>query len=134
MVMEERTTYRRLPAPGEHGQVLIDPPPAAVARAALRVLTEENLAQRAKDLGAGFCKKLESLVGNKVELVRGKGLLLAAVLKESAGPARNYCEQLADKGLLCKETHQNIIRFAPPLVIEQKDLDWAFEQIAQVIG
>jgi ornithine--oxo-acid transaminase len=84
-------------------------------------------------LGARFRKQLETLVGNKVELVRGKGLLLAVVLKESAGPARQYCEQLMEKGLLCKETHQNVIRFAPPLVAEPEDLDWAFEQIESVL-
>jgi ornithine--oxo-acid transaminase len=122
-------------APGDHGSTFGGCPiGAAVARAALKVIVEENLAQRAAELGAAFRKKLESLVGNKVELVRGKGLLLAVVLKESAGPARKYCEMLMEKGLLCKETHQNVIRFAPPLVAQPGDLDWAFEQIASVLN
>jgi ornithine--oxo-acid transaminase len=121
--------------PGDHGSTFGGCPlGVAVARAAIKVLVDENLAARANELGQAFKERLAGLVGNKIELVRGKGLLLAVVLKESAGPARKYCEELADKGMLCKETHQNIIRFAPPLVIEQKDLDWAFEKIAEVLG
>ena len=121
--------------PGDHGSTFGGCPlGAAVARAALKVIVEEKLAERAAEMGAHFRKKLETLVGNKVELVRGQGLLLATVLKESAGPARQYCEQLMEKGLLCKETHQNVIRFAPPLVAKTEDLDWAFEQIAGVLS
>jgi ornithine--oxo-acid transaminase len=121
--------------PGDHGSTFGGCPiGCAVARAALKVIVEEKLAQRSAELGAAFKKKLETLVGGKVGLVRGKGLFLAAVLDKSAGSARSYCEQLMEKGLLCKETHENIIRFAPPLVIEQKDLDWAFEQIQEVLG
>ncbi len=121
--------------PGDHGSTFGGCPlGAAVARTALRVLVEEKLAQKAAEQGEYFKKRLESLIGNKVESVRGKGLLLAAVMKQSAGPARKYCEQMMGKGLLCKETHQHIIRFAPPLVISREDLDWAFEQIAQVLG
>ncbi len=122
-------------SPGDHGSTFGGCPlGAAVARAALRVLVEEGLAERAAELGGRFKARLEGLVGDKVELVRGRGLLLAVVLSESAGTARAYCEQMMERGLLCKETHQNIIRFAPPLVIEAKDLDWAFEQIAAVLG
>jgi ornithine--oxo-acid transaminase len=121
--------------PGDHGSTFGGCPiGCAVARAALRVIVEDKLPQRSAELGAAFSKKLETLVGAKVELVRGRGLFLAVVLKKAAGPARAYCEQLLEKGLLCKETHENIIRFAPPLVIDQKDLDWAFERIKEVLG
>jgi len=121
--------------PGDHGSTFGGCPiGAAVARAALGVIVDEELPQRAAELGGEFMHKLESLRSGKVELVRGKGLLLAVVLKESAGSARSYCEQLKEKGLLCKETHHNIIRFAPPLVIEKADLDWAFERIKEVLG
>jgi ornithine--oxo-acid transaminase len=121
--------------PGDHGSTFGGCPlGAAVARAALKVIVDEKLADRSAELGARFRKKLESLTDGKVDLVRGQGLLLAVVLKESAGPARQYCEQLMEKGLLCKETHQNVIRFAPPLVAKPEDLDWAFEQIAGVLS
>ena len=121
--------------PGDHGSTFGGCPiGCAVARAALAVLVDEKLAERAMELGGRFQTRLEGLIGEKVESVRGRGLLLAAVLSKKAGPARKYCVELMERGLLCKETHENIIRFAPPLIIEQKDLDWAFEQIAEVLG
>lgn len=121
--------------PGDHGSTFGGCPiGSAVATEALKVLVEENLIERAASLGAEFKAKLEGLVGPKVAKVRGKGLLLAAVLRDDAGPARGYCEQLMDRGLLCKETHENIIRFAPPLVISEPDLSWAFEQIQAVLA
>ncbi len=121
--------------PGDHGSTFGGCPiGCAVARAALEVLVDEGLVDRAAEQGAKFKARLEGLVGPKVELVRGRGLLLAAVLKQDAGQAREYCERLAERGLLCKETHGHIIRFAPPLVISEADLDWAFEQIAAVLG
>ncbi len=121
--------------PGDHGSTFGGCPiGSAVASEALKVLVEEKLIDRAALLGGEFQAKLESLVGAKVEKIRGKGLLLAAVLRDDAGPARGYCEKLMERGLLCKETHDNIIRFAPPLVISQDDLSWAFEQIKEVLG
>ncbi|MBN2497816.1 MAG: ornithine--oxo-acid transaminase [Deltaproteobacteria bacterium] len=121
-------------SPGDHGSTFGgNPLGAAVACAALDVITDEKLCARAAELGAYFEAELASL-GGKVELVRGRGLLLAAVLRESAGAARAYCEQLKAEGLLCKETHDRIIRFAPPLVIDKPTLDWAFERIAKVLG
>ncbi len=121
--------------PGDHGSTFGGCPiGCAVARAALRVLVEEKLPARAAELGERFKARLVGLCGNKIELVRGRGLLLAMVLKKSAGPARPYCEQLMARGMLCKETHQHIIRLAPPLVISEADLDLAFEKIRAVLG
>jgi ornithine--oxo-acid transaminase len=121
--------------PGDHGSTFGGCPiGCAVARAALRVLVEEKLPARAAELGGRFQERLTGLRGKKIESVRGRGLLLALVLNKSAGPARAYCEQLMARGLLCKETHQHIIRLAPPLVIAQADLDFAFEQIRAVLG
>ena len=121
--------------PGDHGSTFGGAPlGAAVARAALKVIVEEGLVQRAEEMGAYFQGKLETLVGGKVAKVRGRGLLLAVVLSPSAGAARPYCQQLMDSGLLAKETHDSIIRFAPPLVITKEELDWAFERIARVLG
>ncbi len=121
--------------PGDHGSTFGGCPiGCAVAREALRVLVEEGLIERAAELGDDFRQRLESLVGNKVVAVRGRGLLLAVEIDPAAGTARALCEQLAERGLLCKETHGTIIRFAPPLVIAEQDLDWAYEQIRAVLG
>ncbi|HOX41992.1 MAG TPA: ornithine--oxo-acid transaminase [Myxococcota bacterium] len=121
--------------PGDHGSTFGGCPiGCAVARAALRVLVEEKLAARAAELGGRFKERLAGLCGKKIESVRGRGLLLAMVLKKSAGPARPYCEQLMVRGMLCKETHQHIIRLAPPLVIGEADLDLAFEHIQATLG
>jgi ornithine--oxo-acid transaminase len=120
--------------PGDHGSTFGgNPLAAAVGRAALKVLVEEKLAERAERLGRRFKEQLQSLAGKKIKLVRGRGLLLAVVVQGQT-TARTYCERLMEKGLLCKETHGDIIRFAPPLVVEEKDLDWAFEQIRQVFA
>ena len=99
---------------------------------AIDVLLDENLAERAEELGDYFRKQLRDMRSDKIKLVRGKGLLI--VLHESAGKARKYTTALKEKGLLCKETHEWIIRFAPPLVIRKEDIDWAMERIREVLG
>jgi len=124
-------------APGTHGSTFGGNPLAcSVAMAALDVLTEENLADKAADVGAYFRQQLEDLrqKSDKIKLVRGKGLLIGVVLHESAGKARKYTTALKEKGLLCKETHDWIIRFAPPLVITKKEIDFAMEKIREVLG
>jgi ornithine--oxo-acid transaminase len=121
--------------PGDHGSTFGGNPLAcAVARAAIRVLQEERLAERSARLGESFRARLEGLKGARIAQVRGRGLLLAVVLTPAAGPARPYCERLMQRGLLCKETHQNVIRFAPPLVISEADLEHAFLHIQAVLG
>jgi ornithine--oxo-acid transaminase len=85
-------------------------------------------------MGAYFLASLKQIKNPLIREVRGKGLLIAVEFLPEAGGARQYCEALQDKGVLCKETHDNIIRFAPPLVITSDVIDWAMEQIETVIG
>ena len=121
--------------PGEHGSTFGGNPLAcAVARAALKVLIEEGLVENAAAMGVRFKNGLEQIKSEKVKEVRGRGLMLGVEFYPQVGGARQFCEQLKDRGLLCKETHDNIIRFAPPLVITDEQVDWALERIAAVIG
>lgn len=120
---------------GSHGSTFGgNPLGCAVAMAAIDVLVDEKLDQRSEELGTYFMDQLRAMNSDKIELVRGKGLLIGVVLKKSAGKARQYTTKLKEKGLLCKETHDWIIRFAPPLVIEKKDIDFAMEKVREVLG
>jgi ornithine--oxo-acid transaminase len=120
--------------PGEHGSTFGGNPLAsAVAIAALEILEENKLAERAEEMGAYFMEKLRAIKTKHVKEVRGKGLLIGVELYPSAGGARKYCEALKELGILCKETHENVIRFAPPLIIEKKDIDWAMRRINKVL-
>jgi len=120
--------------PGDHGSTFGGNPLAcAVAREALRVIIEEHLAERATEMGAYFSEKLREMNSPLVKEIRGKGLLIGVELKPEAGKARPYCEKLMEHGLLCKETHEMVIRFAPPLVISREDVDWALEQVKSVL-
>jgi ornithine--oxo-acid transaminase len=117
--------------PGDHGSTFGGNPLAcAIARTALRVLVEENMVERSAELGAYFLERLRTLASPAIAEVRGRGLWLGLELKE---PARPYCEALKEEGVLCKETHEKVIRFAPPLVITREELDWAFERIRKVL-
>lgn len=120
--------------PGTHGSTFGGSPlAAAVAREALKVLVEEGLIERSARLGAYFKERLVGLQSPYVRQVRGKGLFLGLELHPSAGGARRFCVQLMERGMLCKETHTHTIRLAPPLVIEQEQLDWAFDQLREVL-
>ena len=120
--------------PGEHGSTFGGNPLAcAVAREALKVIVEENLVQRSAELGEYFLEQLAEIPSRHVKEVRGKGLLIGVELKESAGGARRFCEALQQKGILAKETHSHIIRFAPPLIIERETIDWAIPRIYDVL-
>ncbi|AVQ98625.1 ornithine--oxo-acid transaminase [Oceanobacillus iheyensis] len=117
--------------PGSHGSTFGGNPLAcAVSIASLEVLEEENLAGRSLELGNYMMDELKSIQNPIIKEVRGKGLFIGVELAESARP---YCEQLKEKGLLCKETHENVIRFAPPLTIKKEDLDWAIGHIKEVL-
>jgi ornithine--oxo-acid transaminase len=119
--------------PGDHGSTFGgNPLGAAVAREALRVLVEENMVENSAKLGEYFLGKLKTIESRWIKEVRGRGLWIGIELTPEAGGARRFCEALAGNGLLCKETHENIIRFAPALIITQQDMDWAFERVADV--
>ena len=117
--------------PGDHGSTFGGNPLAcAVARAALRVLVEEKLPERSAELGAYFLAQLQTLRSPELKEVRGLGLWIGIELQ---GKARPYCEALKEEGILCKETHDHVIRIAPPLTITREEIDWAFERIRKVI-
>jgi ornithine--oxo-acid transaminase len=119
--------------PGDHGSTFGgNPLGAAVAREALRVLVEERMIENSAELGRYFLENLKKIWSHWIKEVRGRGLWIGVELVPEAGGARRFCEALAAKGLLCKETHEHTIRFAPPLVISRGDLDWAFERIVSV--
>jgi ornithine--oxo-acid transaminase len=120
--------------PGDHGSTFGgNPLGAAVARAALRVIVDEKLPERAEEIGTWFMRELRAIESPHVEEVRGRGLMIGVVIKKESGPARPFCEQLQQRGILAKETHEQVIRFAPPLVVEREALTWALEQIAEVL-
>ena len=120
--------------PGEHGSTFGGNPLAcAVARTALKVLLEEGMIENAAEMGRYLLEGLKRINNPMIREVRGKGLLIGVELLPEAGGARQYCERLKEKGLLCKETHDHIIRFAPPLVISREEVDWALERITAVL-
>ncbi|OGU29778.1 MAG: ornithine--oxo-acid transaminase [Ignavibacteria bacterium GWA2_35_9] len=121
--------------PGDHGSTFGgNPLGAAIARESLKVLTEENLVENSYNLGKYFMEKLKQIKSQHVKEVRGKGLFIGVELKPEAKGARRFCEAFMKKGVLCKETHENVIRFAPPLVIKKEEIDWAMERVGEVLN
>ena len=121
--------------PGDHGSTFGgNPLGCAVARVAMKILTRDKLAERSAEVGGAFIQRLRGIDAKIIKEVRGKGLLIGVELHPEAGGAKKYCKMLKEEGLLCKETVENVLRIAPPLTIEQKDLDWAYERIARVLG
>jgi ornithine--oxo-acid transaminase len=122
-------------APGDHGSTFGgNPLAAAVAREALAVLTEERLSERSAELGSYFLNKLRTLDSPLIKEVRGKGLFIGMEISERYATAREVCEQLLRQGILSKETHDTVVRFAPPLTITKEELDWAFARIRNVLA
>ena len=120
--------------PGDHGSTFGgNPLGAAIGRAALRVLVEEKLPERANELGTWFMDQLRAIASPVVKDIRGRGLMIGVEIDASFGPARPFCEGLQARGILAKETHESVVRFAPPLVVEKADLEWAVGQIAEVL-
>lgn len=120
--------------PGDHGSTFGGNPIAcAVARQALKVIVEEHMVENAAAMGEYFMGQLKKIESPWIREVRGKGLMIGVELIPEAGGARHYCDRLMEKGLLCKETHENVIRFAPPLVIQRDEIDWALERIESVL-
>ena len=121
--------------PGDHGSTYGGNPLACtIARAAMKVLFEEGMIENSAKMGAYFMDNLKNLKSPFIKEVRGKGLLIGVELHKEAGGARRFCEQLKDKGLLCKETHEHVIRFAPPLIIKKEEIDWALDKISSVLS
>ncbi len=117
--------------PGDHGSTFGgNPLGCAVAREALKIIQEEQLCDRSAELGFYFLDRLRSLKATCIKEVRGKGLWIGIELH---GAARPYCERLKKEGVLCKETHDHVIRVAPPLIISTEEIDWAFDRIAKVL-
>ncbi len=117
--------------PGDHGSTFGgNPLGCAIARTALRVLIDEKMVERSAELGAYFLSRLQSLRSPVIQEVRGRGMWIGIELREKARP---FCEALKEEGILCKETHDHVIRIAPPLVITREEIDWAFERIAKVL-
>ncbi len=120
--------------PGDHGSTFGgNPLGAAVARESLKVLIEEKLVENSFELGNYFRAQLNEIPSKHVKLIRGKGLFIGVELHEEAGGARRFCEALAERGILCKETHTHVIRFAPPLVIKKEQIDEALVKIKEVL-
>ncbi len=117
--------------PGDHGSTFGgNPLGSAIGRAALSVLVDEGLVQRANEMGAYFKGRLERIESENIKEVRGKGLLIGVELKTKARP---YCDALREEGILCKETHATVVRFAPPLVITREQIDWAMDRIEPIL-
>ncbi|MHC1738272.1 MAG: ornithine--oxo-acid transaminase [Ignavibacteriaceae bacterium] len=120
--------------PGDHGSTFGgNPLGAAIARESLKVLVEEKLVENSFELGNYFREKLRGVNSKHVKVIRGKGLFIGVELHPEAGGARRFCEALMQRGILCKETHTHVIRFAPPLVITKAEIDWAMELIKEVL-
>ena len=120
--------------PNEHGSTFGgNPLAAAVGIASIDVIIEEKLPERARELGEYFLNELKKIESPFIKEVRGKGLLIGVEIKEEHGTARPFCEKLATLGILAKETHEQVIRFAPPLVITKEEIDWALERIEKVL-
>jgi ornithine--oxo-acid transaminase len=120
--------------PGDHGSTFGGNPLAcAVARTALRVIKEEKMLENAAIMGSYFMERLLEIESPYIREIRGRGLMIGVELYPEAGGARRFCEKLKDRGILCKETHQNVIRFAPPLIIKMEEIDWALERIDTVL-
>jgi len=118
--------------PGSHGSTFGgNPLGCAVAREAMRVTQDERLVERSAELGAWLLAQVRTIRDDRIKAVRGRGLMVAIELRE---PARPYCEALKRRGMLCKETHDFVIRLSPPLVVSQEDLGWAVEQLRAVFG
>jgi ornithine--oxo-acid transaminase len=120
--------------PGEHGSTFGgNPLGCAIARTALKVLVEEGMIENAANLGAYFLQELKKITNPLIKEVRGKGLMIGMEFHPEAGGARQYCAKLKAEGMLCKETHDNIIRITPPLVITKDQVDWALERILKIL-
>ncbi len=120
--------------PGDHGSTFGgNPLAAAIAVEALKVIEEEKLPERSAELGQYLMDRLRQIESKHVKEIRGRGLFIGIELNKEAGGARRFCEFLQQEGLLCKETHENVIRLAPPLVISKEEIDWALDRLKKAL-
>jgi ornithine--oxo-acid transaminase len=121
--------------PGDHGSTFGgNPLGAAIGLEALNILVEDDLSAKSAELGAYMLAALRDINSPLITEVRGSGLFIGAEIDPALGSARTICERLMERGLLCKETHETVVRFAPPLTISKAEIDWAMEQIRNVVG
>ena len=121
--------------PGEHGSTFGgNPLGCAVGRAAIKTLVEEKLVENSEVLGKYFLEELKKINSPFIKEVRGKGLFIGVEIKEEHGNARKFCEELEKEGILAKETHEQVVRFAPPLIITKEEINWALTRIRKVFG
>jgi ornithine--oxo-acid transaminase len=121
--------------PGEHGSTFGgNPLGAAIARAAIKAIVDENMIENAETLGNYFMEQLAEIPSPHVKEVRGKGMMIGVELKPEAGGARRFAEALQEQEILVKETHENVLRFAPPLVIDKDTIDWTLPRIREVLN
>ena len=120
--------------PGDHGSTFGgNPLAAAVGHASLRVLIRERLAERAAEQGEYLFGKLRALDAPCIAEIRGRGLLIGIEIKSASGSARAYCERLLERGVLAKDTHEQVVRLAPPLIVERAELDRLVEQLGAIL-
>jgi ornithine--oxo-acid transaminase len=120
--------------PGEHGSTFGgNPLGAAIAREALKVIVDEKLVENSARMGEYLVDQLAEIPSPHIKEVRGRGLLIGVELINESGGARRFCEALQEKGILAKETHEKVIRFAPPLIIKKEEIDWALPLIREVL-
>jgi ornithine--oxo-acid transaminase len=121
--------------PGDHGSTFGgNPLAAAVAAAAIEVVTDERLAERAESMGARLCNGIESIASGKLESIRGRGLLIGLEIKPDAGTARDIALQLIERGVLAKDTHRQVLRLAPPLIVDAATIDWLIGELRSVLS
>jgi ornithine--oxo-acid transaminase len=122
-------------SPGDHGSTFGgNPLGAAVAIASLDVILDEHLAENAREVGAYFVQKLKALASPAICEIRTRGLMIGVQINREYGKARDFCLKLMDEGLLCKDTHENTIRFTPPLIITKQDIDEIMPKISKVLS
>jgi ornithine--oxo-acid transaminase len=121
--------------PGTHGSTLGGNPFAcAIAREVLAIVREEKPERRSAELGAYMLERLKAMNSKYITAVRGRGLMIGVDIDPAAGTAKDFCKKLKKEGVLCKDTHVQTIRLAPPLIISKTDLDWGLEKIERVFG
>ncbi|HMQ55518.1 MAG TPA: aminotransferase class III-fold pyridoxal phosphate-dependent enzyme, partial [Anaerolineae bacterium] len=121
--------------PGDHGSTFGgNPLGCAMAEEALRIIIDEGLVENSANMGQYFLERLAEIPSPHVKEVRGKGLLIGVEVNEAAGGAKRFCHALRDQGILCKDTHYTVIRFAPPLTIDRQTIDWAIPRITEVLN